>query len=116
MGGLELVAALRAQELGENCLLIVYGGARVNEAAVKREFGVDEYLSSKVTLGEIDELLCKHLRMGWSPMDVAGEAEEDSGRFRHPMAGQEMISARVHPEEVSKKMKKKGLLSRFFGL
>jgi hypothetical protein len=115
MGGLELAAALRTRELGKDCLLIVYGGVRVDAAAVKSQFGVDEYLTTKVTLGQIDELLCKHLRMGWSPVRDSGAAEDDSGRFRHPMAGKEMISARVQQGEPAKTGKKKGFFSRIFG-
>lgn len=115
MGGLELAAALRARELGANCLLVIYGGAQVDESAVKRKFGVDEYLNSKVTLRELDELLCKHLRIGWSPISDDVVTEEDSGRFRHPMAAQEMISARAQPPETPKVAKKQGFFSRIFG-
>jgi len=100
----------------EDCLLIVYGGVQQNAAAAKSEFGVDEYLTTKVTLGQINELLCKHLRMGWSPVDASAAADDESGRFRHPMAGQEMVSARVQPDdEPPREAKKKGFFSRLFG-
>jgi DNA-binding NarL/FixJ family response regulator len=118
MSGLELAAELRASDLGRECLLVVYGGSQVDGSRVKDEYGVDEYLDTKVTLGQIDELLCKHLRVGWAPMAGASTDEEDSGRFRHPMTGGDMMSARANPaggEKKGKKGKKKGFFSRWFG-
>jgi CheY-like chemotaxis protein len=118
MSGLELAAELRASDLGRECLLVVYGGSQVDGSRVKDQYGVDEYLDTKVTLGQIDELLCKHLRVGWAPMADASTAEGDSGRFRHPMAGGEMMSARANPGEgkrEGKKGEKKGFFSRLFG-
>jgi DNA-binding response OmpR family regulator len=115
MSGLELAAELRASDLGRGCLLVVYGGSQVDGSQIKEQYGVDEYLGTKVTLGQIDELLCNHLRVGWAPTADANAAEDDSGRFRHPMAGGEMMSARDNPTGGETKGKKKGFFSRLFG-
>jgi len=109
--GLNLASQLRGSPLGQDCLLIVYGGSRVAPESAKEDYGVDEYLGTKVTLKQLDELLCKHLRMGWTPMESSVSDEGDSGRFRHPMADEKMVSARSSEDEAPKR----GFFRRLFG-
>lgn len=116
LDGLELCKQLREQPLGKDCLLIVYGGERNDSEGAKKTYGLDEYVDKGVTLKQLDELLCKHLRLGWVPMAQSTEAlEEDTGRWRNPLTERNVISARKGDEPGNEaKPKKKGLFSRFF--
>jgi len=114
MDGLQLVAALRLDSRTKSCLLVVYGGVQVDENTAKSVHGVDEYLGKGRTLKELTEAICRHFRLGWSPLTSAeGAGEEDSGRWKNPLTEQKVMSARKpHAKE---KPSKKSLFSRLFG-
>jgi len=114
MDGLQLVSALRLDPRTKSCLLVVYGGVQADEKTAKSVHGVDEYLEKGRTLKELSEAVCRHLRLGWSPMiSLEGAGEEDSGRWKNPLNEQKVMSARKTPAEG--KPHKKSLFSRLFG-
>jgi PleD family two-component response regulator len=113
MDGLQLVAALRSDARTKSCLLVVYGGVQVDEETAKSVHGVDEYLGKGGTLKELSEAVCRHLRLGWSPMASAGGIEEEeSGRWKNPLTEEKVMSARK--SETKGESTKKSLFSRLF--
>lgn len=115
LSGLELAATLRGTESTKDCLLVVYGGGSIDAATARSRYGVDEYIGKEVTLKQLGELLCKHLRVGWTPMAQTGPLEEDTGRWKNPMTEERVMSARIGDEGNPKEKKKKGFFSRLFG-
>jgi DNA-binding NtrC family response regulator len=116
MSGLDLADELRGSEITRDCLLIVYGGGSIDAARAKERHGIDEYLGPDVTLSQLDELLCKHLRVGWTRMSQTEAEAGDTDRFHHPMTEGRVMSARKNgADSGTKKTKKKGFFSRLFG-
>ncbi|MEE2827557.1 MAG: response regulator [Myxococcota bacterium] len=114
--GLELCRKIRSSDLGSEFLLIVYGGKSPDPAGIKEQIGIDEYVGKGVTLKQINELLCKHLRLGWAPMAKSAEPAGDE-RWSNPLTSGGMISARKggeEEEEEEEEPKKRFSFSRLF--
>jgi len=103
LDGLELCRQIRSRSEGKDRLLVVYGGQRMDSDATKANYLLDEYLGKDVTIKQIDELLRKHLRLGWVPMASEKSGSDGDDKWKNPMTDGSVVSARKGEESAAPK-------------